>query len=520
MTSRTRENGWIGRRLMLGGMTGLAAGVGFEAGAQPAGVRTPGGVLRVAAPTNPSTMDPMTGRSGADHIQLYTVYDTLVEWEYNTLTALPGLAKAWHFPDPATLVLELQTGVVFHDGSPFDAEAVKANLDRGRTDPGSNIKADLASIASVEVSGPAQVTLKLLYPDTALPLILSDRAGMMVSPRAAASGGTGLDRAPVGTGPWKFVSWSDGNNMIVTRNDKYWKPGLPYLDQIKFQFIPDSNTALRSVISGENDLAYQLTARQKPVLNREPSLVAVQGPTVALEMFYFNMGRPPLDDVRVRQAINYAIDRSALDQVTQLGLAEIATSILPKEHWAHASPMDSVYPHDPAKAKRLLAEAGHGGGLTLKLLSWSDQSAQQRQEVLADQLRKVGITLQTQIGTIAETAGWFYGPEKKGDLFLSAWSGRPDPSLTLLLLFGKDSYYNAGHVEPEGFPAALARTRSVAGQEQRAAAMAGAQKIVADNALFGPTLFEPGIAVHTKKVVNFRSNLLGKPKFVDVSLAS
>ena len=153
------------------------------------------------------------------------------------------------------------------------------------------------------------------------------------------------------------------------------------------------------------------------------------------------------------------------------------------------------------------------------MLGWSDQNSQQRQELLAEQLRQVGIRVETQIGTIAETAEYFYGPDKRGDLFLSGWSGRPDPSLTLALLFGKDSYYNAGHAEPDGFTEAVARTRSVEGEAERRAALETAQRIVADNALFAPAVFDPGLAVHNKKVANFRLNLLGKPKFTEVSLA-
>ncbi len=509
--------GFDRRRVLLAGAVGFAAlGLSGESLAEEKG----GGVLRVAAPTNPSTLDPMTGRSGADHVQLYTVYDTLVEWDYETLKPLPGLAKSWSTPDPNTLVLTLQEGVSFHDGAPFNAEAVKFNLNRALSDVRSNIKADLASVASVEATGPAQVTLHLKHPDSALPLILSDRAGMMVSPKAAAELGAGFDRSPVGTGPWKFVSWADGNNMVVTRNDHYWKPGLPHLNGIEFRFIPDTNTGLRSVVAGGNDLAYGLSGRQLPVARRVPDLVASTGPSLAEEIFYFNMSRPPLNDVRVRQAINLAIDRSPFNQVTQLGAGEVAMTALPKEHWAHDASLNDAYPHDPVKARKLLAEAGHGDGLTLKLLSWSDQDSQQRQEILAAQLREVGIRLQTQIGTIPQTAEWFYGPDKRGDLFLSAWSGRPDPSLTLALLFGKASYYNAGHVEPEGFGNALAETWSAQGEAARKSALDRVQRIVADQALFAPVIFNPALAVHAKKVINFRPNLLGKPKFTEVSLSS
>src|SRR5881227_1271770 len=167
----------------------LAVSLGGSAHAQ--GTPKRGGILRISAPANPSSLDPATGGAGSDHAFLFTMYDTLTEWEFETLKPKPGIAESWSFADPTTFVLNIRPGVTFHDGTPLDAEAVKFNLERNKTDPKSNIKADLASMASAEVTGPMQVTLKLSAPDAALPGILSDRAGMMVSPTAlkAASAG-------------------------------------------------------------------------------------------------------------------------------------------------------------------------------------------------------------------------------------------------------------------------------------------------------------------------------------------
>ena len=112
-----------------------------------------GGVLKVSANANPSSLDPATGGAGSDHTFLWTIYDTLVEWDYETLKAKPGMA-AFNFPDPRTLVLDIKPGISFHDGTPMDAAAVKFNLDRGKTDARSNIKADLQNVAEVVASGP------------------------------------------------------------------------------------------------------------------------------------------------------------------------------------------------------------------------------------------------------------------------------------------------------------------------------------------------------------------------------
>jgi peptide/nickel transport system permease protein/peptide/nickel transport system substrate-binding protein len=155
-------------------------------------------------------------------------------------------------------------------------------------------------VESVEVTGPLQVTLKLKNPDTALPAILSDRAGMMVSPTNIKALGNDTNRKPVGAGPWKFVSWADNQSIVLTRNEHYWKPGRPYLDGIEFSIIPELATGLRSVVAGENDMAFSLPARLKPVIDRAKNLQVVTGPTLYCIQLYFNYGRAPLNNVKVR----------------------------------------------------------------------------------------------------------------------------------------------------------------------------------------------------------------------------
>jgi ABC-type transport system substrate-binding protein len=479
-----------------------------------------GGILRVSAPYNPSTLDPATGGSGNDHVFLYTLYDTLVEWEYATLEPRPGLATSWSYPDPKTLVLELRPGVVFHDATPCDAEAVRFNLERHRTDPRSNTRPDLATVASVEVTGPLQVTLHLSQPDTALPLILSDRAGMMVSPTAVRALGKDFDRKPVGTGPWKFAGWADNEKVSVVRNERYWKAGLPYLDGVEIAIINEVNTGLRSVIAGQNDFVFFLSPQQKPVIDRAKNLVAVTGPTLYCIQLYLNYGRKPLNDVRVRQALNYAIDRPEFNQATANNLAESAMLTLPEQHWAFDRSMANAYPHDPDRARKLLAEAGYPDGFDLDLLGGSDQRMVQREEVLIEQFSKAGIRAHFTNGIVPNTTTQFF-IEKQHDAYLSAWTGRPDPSLTYQLMFGKDSFYNSGRADPvPGLAEALLATRESADIPARKAAFARLQRLVTENALVVPLLFQLEMDAHTTKVKGYQPNLLGKPKFENVYLVA
>jgi peptide/nickel transport system substrate-binding protein len=332
----TSEKSWTPaatRRDAMALISGAVAGVALGGNARAQGAPKRGGILRISAPTNPSSLDPATGGAGSDHAFLFTMYDTLIEWDFETLKPKPGLAESWNFTDPATLVLNIRPGVTFHDGTPLDAEAVKFNLERNKSDPKSNIKADLATMASVELAGSMQLTLKLNTPDAALPGILSDRAGMMVSPSALKASGAGnVARMPVGAGAYAFVSWADGERIVIKRNEKYWKENRPYPDGIEFAIISELTTGVRSVTAGQNDLIYQLPPRQKAIVERSNSLKVVNGPTLYVFQIFLNWAKPPFDDIRVRKAFNLAIDRESFVKAALAGLAEPAYMNLPKSH--------------------------------------------------------------------------------------------------------------------------------------------------------------------------------------------
>jgi ABC-type transport system substrate-binding protein len=517
MTDGNRTIGGLSRRdiFALAGGVALAGATGLPALAQETAKK--GGILKVAAPANPSSLDPATGGSGADHSVLWTMYDTLVEWDYETLKPKPGLAK-WSYPDPKTMVLDLEKGVKFHDGTDLDAEAVKFNIERNRQDARSNIKADLTSVASVDITGPLQVTLRLKNPDTALLAILSDRAGMMASPTNLKALGTETNRKPVGAGPWKFVSWADNESVVVTRNEGYWRPGRPYLDGIEFAIIPESATALRSVTAGEKEMAFSLPARLKPIIDRSKQLRTIAAPTLYCIQLYFNYARAPLDNVKVRQAINFALDRDGFVKATMGGLGEAATMTLPSSHWAYDKSVSTLYPHDPDKARKLLAEAGFKDGIELTIGSYNDQDSVQRSEVLQAQLGQGGIRLKFTRGTIPEISAQFFATEKKFDALLSAWTGRPDPSMTYALGFDKGAYYNAGRdCDPE-LSKLIQQSRESESLTERAIVFARIQRFVMENALSAPIAFQYEVDALAQKAEGYKADLLGKPKFENMSL--
>ncbi len=505
----------MNRREIIGG---LAAGASIPLlGAAPTPPKR-GGILRVAADFQPTNLDPIAGSQGGDFRFLYPIYQSLVDWDPSTLKAVPGLATKWTFTDPQTLVLELRQGVKFHDGTRFDAAAAKFNLDRSKTDPKSNVKSDLASVSSIAVTGPYQLTLKLNRPNSALPSILAERSGLMASPAAIQKFGADFARNPVGTGPWKFSLWRDNDILSVRRNDAYWQPGKPYLDGIDFHIIADINIGLRSVIAGENDLVTSMSSAQKAVVDRS-DLASSFATSQAMFPIWLNYARKPFDDVRVRQALNYAVDRNAFNKATEAGLNEVANGILPKSHWAYDPTIQNRYSYDPARAKQLLGAAGLGSGFDMSLIGPTDELSRQRQQVVIEQLKQVGIRV-TLMGFSVNDAIKSFFTDKKGDALLILWGGRPDPTMTFRDLFSKDSFYNPARTEPDGYGEALATTEASQDIDVRAKLLSKVQHIASDSALMVPLVFDSQYAAYSKKVKGYRPNLFGRPRYDNVSIES
>jgi peptide/nickel transport system substrate-binding protein/glutathione transport system substrate-binding protein len=395
---------------------------------------------------------------------------------------------------------------------------VKFNLERYKSDKRSNVKADMESVGSVEVNGKSQVTLKLNKPNSGMPNILTNRIGLMVSPKSIkdAPGGN-VDRLPVGTGPFKFVSWQDNDSFVLKKNENYWKPGLPHLDGISIKIINELNTIVRAVVAGEADLGINLQAPQKAIADRTPSIVAVAAPSLVLYGAFLNYGRPPLDNVKVRQALNYAINRDEINKIVAVGLGQPSCAILPKEHWACDPATQNMYNYDPEKAKKLLAEAGHPNGLEIETYGWADQLAMQRQEVIISQLAKVGIKIKL-TALAPQQAVQAYMVEKKGSMFISPSSAYPDPSQLYEALFGKSALRNPSGIELPGFRELLDATMEAQDQAGRKAAFVKLQKFVLDQALQMVQFISPAVHVASKKVMNYQDSLISVPKLGEVWL--
>ena len=220
----------------------------------------------------------------------------------------------------------------------------------------------------------------------------------------------------------------------------------------------------------------------------------------------------------MRQAINFALDRPSFVKASLAGVGEPAYMNLPKSHWAYDETLVKLYPHNLEMAKKLLAEAGFKDGIDLTVGSYTDQDSVRRSEIVGEQLRKAGIRLKFTTGTIPEISGQFFGNEKKFDMLLSAWTGRPDPSMTYSLMYSKDAYFNAGRVDHgKALTDLLAESRVAERIEGRKLIFWQLQRIVMEQALVAPLAFQYELVAASQKLKGYKPNLLGKPKYEFIS---
>lgn len=506
----------VTRRTVLAGAAAVSSSIMLPAMARAQAAQpTPGGTLRASMPYNPAALDPLTGRNNPDFNTLFALYDALIGFDPETLELQPMLAKSWEFTDPTTLVLELQEGVEFHDGEPFNAEAVVFHLDRCKNYSRSNVKSDVAVIDSVAATGPLQVTIKTKHPDASLPAVLTDRPGLIVSPKSVKEAADGnVDRVAVGTGPFKLVEWRDNDLIKVEKNTEYWQDGLPYADGIDFRIINELNTAARTVTAGETHLALNMAAQQVITARRAGGgdIVADAGPSLIFFTNMFNFAKAPLDDVRVRQAMNYAINREDLNRVLMLGLGEATCTMFPSTFWAVDPENVMYYKRDIEKAKQLLADAGHANGIEIETWSWPDQASIQRMEILQQQLGEAGIRLKITPAPPAQVNQSFY-IDGQGSMILNPQGGWPDPTQTYERLFSAAGQFNAGKTEVEGFRELIDQTKATTDQEERKAAFAKLERLVIEQALHMPMYTSSAMLLRSSKLMDFHFGLVHSPRF-------
>jgi peptide/nickel transport system substrate-binding protein len=342
---------------------------------------TRGGTLTYARYADSLFLDPVLNDANVDIWVLTNLYDTLLQPTADGKGVSPGLATEYEMSDDAlSLTLKLRPGIKFSDGSPITVSDVKWSLDRARNPKNGIWNFTLASIDAVETQGEDTVVLKLKNPDPTLVAALAtfNSAIMPQKPFEATPGATDEEKAkafaekPVGSGPFMFESWQRGTELVIKRNPHYWQMGedgkpLPYLDEVRFPVIPDDATRILKLQAGEVDGAEFIPYARVAELKSDPNLSMELYPSTKVQFITVNVrpelnGKPNvLSDPKVRQALNYAIDKNALAQIVTFGIGTPMVSFM-----SSATPLvdnnGPIYSYDVEKAKALLKEAGVAEG--------------------------------------------------------------------------------------------------------------------------------------------------------------
>lgn len=388
MKSITKKIGVLAAGALL--LTGCAAGTPDAEQADGGSAR--GGTLTIGQIGDVASWDPSQAHVGHLLAPYQLVYDTLILREPDGELS-PMLATEWSYNDDRTvLTLELRDDVVFSDGEPFDAEAVKANLEHFKAGNGRQA-VQLTQFESATAVDEDTVEIALAEPDPAMEYYLSQAAGLMASP-AAIDAGT-LETDPVGTGPYVFDkanSVRDSQSTFTAKED-YWNPELQKFDTVVLRILEDLSARVNAIVSGQVDWT---TLDAKTAEQAESADLALipdyqvdwTGITILDRDGVIN---PALADVRVRQAINYAVDRETLLEQLQVGRGTATSQVFGPDSGAFVEELEDYYPYDPDKARELLEEAGYGDGLELKLPVIPAFETQVT--AVGQQLSEVGITV-------------------------------------------------------------------------------------------------------------------------------
>jgi peptide/nickel transport system substrate-binding protein len=453
---------------------------GAKAGAGN-GAPKKGGTLRVGFYIEAATMDPHLSGSKIDRQIYHNIYEPLVVLDAN-LGIKPGLAESWQQPEPKTLIFKLRRGVKFHDGTDFNAEAARFNFNRMKTEPKSVRKGEVASIESVDVLDPYAIKINLRRPDAALLATLTDRAGMMVSPKLIQERGPELERNArgAGTGPFQFFEWIRDDHILLKRNDQYWnKQGGPYLDQIRYRPIPDDTVKLQSLQSGEIDVIDYVQPRDVAAVKADRNLAVVDVPSLADFAYQLNHTRPPFNNKALRQALAYALDLDQIVKAVWLNVGVPANGPIPPTSWAYDRSIPPIK-RDLGKAKAKLAEGGRANGFAFTMTTNNIPINVQEAEVIQAQLGEAGITMKIKL--VDSTTLISDGNSKNFEMISYQWSGRPDPDGNTYQFFKTTTgtSLNWSGISNPQIDTLLDQTREVSNQAERKKLYSALTKILQD----------------------------------------
>ena len=385
--------------------------------------------LRIGLNNDPDMLDPSLARTFTSRTVFAALCDKLVEISPE-LDIVPQLATEWHWTDDGKgLVMKLRSGVRFHDGEPFNAAAVKYSLERHQNLPGSTRRSEINSIKAVEIIDDLTVKLVLWQPSSPLLSLLADRAGMIVSPKAAEAEGDKFADHPVCAGPYRFVERVAQDRIVVERFADYWNKDAIKFDKIIYLPIPDSTVRLANLLSGGLDIIENVAAADFDRLGADRRVKLYQSSGLGYQGVRFNtnhgeLAKKPLgNDPRLREAFELAIDREVLNQVVFNGHVIPGNQFMPPNSPFYAKEFP-IPPRNVEKAKQLLAAASQPHP-TVTLLVQNLPELMQAAQVLQAMVGEAGFELKLQV--VETNTAISMSHDGEFESFLNGWSGRIDP---------------------------------------------------------------------------------------------
>jgi len=442
-------------------------------------VATEAGTLNFALAGNPDTLDPQKTAGTLTFQTLKSVYDTLAEPDMSG-KIVPALAERWEVSgDALTWTFNLRKDVVFHNGDKLTAQDVKATFDRIMDKATASPKAkEFGAITAIETPDDYTVVLKLKEPASPLLAALASGWGAIL-PKRLIDSGHDFGAQPVGTGPFELKKWVRDSQIVLEKNKNYWMKDLPKLDQIIMNIIPERAVAVQGLISGQLDVAYVIDIDDLPVLEASPDVKIEKSMTALILVMSINCSNPVLQDLRVRQAINYAIDKQKVLDVAYNSGKPIGTFM--DYGNAYYKDFTGLYPYDPEKARKLLAEAGVGQDKVFELfLPQNYEMHVKAGEMYQDMLAKVGLNVKIKLVDWSTWISDVYR-DAKYDLTVIGHTGKLDPDGTLAG-YGTQSRY-VKWINPRAAEL-IEEARKVSGFENRKKLYDEVLKIMAEEVPF------------------------------------
>jgi peptide/nickel transport system substrate-binding protein len=466
--------------------------------------------------SSPTNLDPRIGIDAWSERIDNLIFDDLLS-RGNDLNVAPGLAEKWEVTDPRTYVFHIHRGVTFHDGRPLASRDVKWTFDSLLQGKIRSTKAAVYKyVDHIDAPDEATVIFHLKEPDATLLWNLSDGA-IGIVPYGS---GDEITLHPIGSGPFKFVSAETDREVILERNDQYWDEKAK-LARVRFAVVPDETTEALELRKGSGDIAINsLTPDTVLTLAKNPNLTVMNGPGTRLAYLGFNLRDPILKDVRVRQAIAYALDRRPMIEYLWRNEAEPAKSILPTQSWAYNGSVPA-YEHDPEKAKQLLDAAGYptggeGGRFHITMKTSTDANTRLMVAVMQQQLRDVGIALDIRSFEFAT----FFSDVQHGafQMYGLRWiGGNEDPDIFEYAFHSSKFPPNGANRDYYSNPrvdALIDQARQEIDPKVRKALYDEVQSILAQDVPYINLWYLDNILVHTNRVRNLDLNPAGNYDFL------